>query len=140
MAYVTQDDLAGYLPPDFLLEALDDDADGVEDAGLWALLVAAVEDEIDSILGQRYTVPFSSPPAVVTHSARLLALEALYQRRGVHGDANPWASRAQAQREKLDRIATGEEPLTPDTGRTKPSVSVVSESSRLQSANSHFYS
>ena len=35
MAYLTKADLDGLIPPQFLLEALDDDQDGQEDAGLW---------------------------------------------------------------------------------------------------------
>lgn len=140
MPYVTQAALAGQIPPDFLVEALDDDADGVVDSAAWDALAAAVDEEIDATLGQRYTVPFTGTvPDIVGHAAKILALEGLYQRRGAFGDANPWSARAEALRGTLRSIATGEEPLSPSLDRAKSSVSAITEPARTHSAAGHLF-
>lgn len=136
MAYITQAEIASGLPPQFLLEALDDDGDGEIDAGLWDLVEAEAAEAIDGTLGQRFTVPFTAPlPAVVKRAARVFVLELLYKRRGTAAANNPWAKEADALRAKLDRIADGEEPLSPGANKTNESVTVVKEAARTTAAN-----
>jgi phage gp36-like protein len=135
MPYVLQSEIEADIPPAFLLEALDDDNDGAEDPGLWDKVAASVATEIDGTLGQRFTTPFTDPiPALVKQAAKIFALEKLYARRGTPEAQNPWAKQAAAIREKLTMIATGDEPLTPEINRAKPSVTAVTEPAKTTSA------
>jgi hypothetical protein len=137
MPYVVQSDLAADIPPDFLLQALDDDGDGVQDAGLWDLIAQQVSDAIDGQIGVRYLVPLAPNiglypytygfPPIVANAARVLASEKLYGRRAVAGQANPWTSRANLIRGMLDKIAAGSMPLDPADNRKDPSASVITE-------------
>ena len=128
MAYVEQADIEADLPAGFLVQALDDDGDGEADSGAWDKVAVAVGNDIDGALGQKFAVPIPEPfPAVVKASARILALWHLYQRRGFHGDANPWETEAKRVRDKLDKIGSGKEPLTPDNLGKMPGGFVVTE-------------
>ncbi len=128
MSYVEQTDIEALIPADFLKQALDDDSDGEADSGVWDKVVAAVQDEIDGALGQKYSVPFTGTiPAVVKAAAKVLTLWSLYQRRGFNGAANPWETEAKRHRDKLDRIGRGDDPLTPDNLGKKPGGIVITE-------------
>lgn len=136
MPYLTQADIASELPPEFQLEALDDDGDGVADPGLWDKVEASAAERIDGILGQRFSVPFTAPvPAIVRSAARVFVLELLYFRRGI--DPNPWAKRAGDIEQKLNRIADGDEPLTPGIQRQNQAVTAITECAKTTSANQH---
>lgn len=136
MPYVQQADVSVDIPPSFIVEALDDDGDGVADVGLWDQVAAAASTAVDSRLGQRYATPFVSPiPAIVTEAARIFASEMLYNRRGVAKDKNPFTEAADALREKLDLIGQGKQPLTPAIQRQQPSASVITERSKTFSVS-----
>lgn len=137
MPYVVQAEIEAHLPPQFLVEALDDDGDGTADPDAWDKVAAAVATEIDGTLGQRFAVPFSPVPAVVSRAAQVFSLEMLYQRRGVPAEGNPWTTPATRLRDKLDAIAKGEEPLTPDIHRANPSVTAVTEPAKSVSSFGH---
>ncbi|MBU4460298.1 MAG: DUF1320 domain-containing protein, partial [Verrucomicrobia bacterium] len=78
MPYVTKADLEGLIPPQFITEALDDDGDGVEDAGLWDKVAAQAGEAVDALLGQRFEVPFAAPvPPLVSQAAKIFAASAL---------------------------------------------------------------
>lgn len=123
MSYVTLAQMKSVLPADLFAQLLDDSGSGVADPTLWPEIVAAVTQEIDGKLGMRYPLPLTSVPPVIVHAALVLAAEAVYQRKNFYGDANPWAARANGIRGTLgqqggqpgllDRIASGETPLTP---------------------------
>jgi phage gp36-like protein len=125
----------GHIPTHFLIQALDDDSDGLADQGVWDQIAAAVAQEIDGILGVRFAVPFVNPlPAPVVTAAQFLACELIYNRRGFSGEEkNPWAALAKQQRATLAKIAAGELPLGPDRARQAPSASIVSEPSKASS-------
>ncbi len=136
MPYTTQAEIEASIPPQFLRQALDDDGDGSADPGLLDQIILNASSEVDAFLGQRYSTPFTSPfPAVVATAARIIVLESLYLRRGMSGDANPWEARAKQIRVRLSRIGKGDEPLTPDHEREKPSVSFISEDARTHSSS-----
>lgn len=138
MPYITQPEIAADLPPQHLIEALDDDGDGIADAGLFSQIEAAAAKEIDGLLGARYATPFAPPvPAVVASAARFFVLEKLYQRRGIASEQNPYTRQAAAMRSRLGRIGQGEEPLTPEFVRTRPPVSVVTEPAKTTSTAGH---
>ncbi|MDA3873225.1 MAG: DUF1320 family protein [Kiritimatiellae bacterium] len=133
--YTTEAQLTPLLPPQFLVEALDDDRDGAADANLLDAIIDAAGVEIDAALGQRYPVPFSAPfPALVSHSAKVLVLNTLYMRRGVSEKNNPWHAQAEAVRKHLKAVGKGDAPLTPETKKTRPPVSIITEPSRMHSS------
>jgi phage gp36-like protein len=126
MRYVEPTDLIGLLPNTHLVEALDDDQDGQPDPGVFDSLACTVSRDIDARLGQRYATPFNYPyPAVVVYAARMLALEALYARRGQKDDRNPFGKQADAQRAKLDAIGAGTQPLQPGQQRAEASATAI---------------
>ena len=127
--YVALTDLHGKIPPAFLTQALDDDGDGAADAGLWELIASQAGDAIDGVLGQRYATPFDPAPAIVRTAALIFAAEAVYARRGVSPEQNPWKAQADATRAKLAAIGTGAEPLVPGTERERPSATLIGEAS-----------
>ena len=131
MSYVAQADLAGVIPADYLLSALDDNSDGVADPGVWDAIAAAVDEAIDAFLAPCYTVPISSPPDVVTHAAKVLASEMVYRRRGVSSEANPWTKEADGVRERLAKIGAGEIPRTSDAAKAQSGGSAITEAARL---------
>lgn len=131
--YVTQDQLKGLIPDEFLLQALDDDADGVADPGVWDSIVAAVSTEIDGMLAMKYPLPFPEPiPAVVKAAALTLTLWSLYTRRGITDVKNPWDTQAKSVRARLVAIGKGIDPLTPTSIDAQQSVAIT-EDSRLHS-------
>jgi phage gp36-like protein len=134
MAYVALTDLRGKIPDRDLLAALDDDQDGVVDANVWAQIQGDVQTEIDGTLGQRYNVPFVDPlPAVIKLGAQIFAIEAVYEHRGLLNEKSKERISANKFRAKLSAIANGEEPLTPESKRARPSASAVTEPSRTHS-------
>ncbi len=136
MAYTDQASLAGSIPPEFLLEALDDDRDGEADAGVWAAVEAAAAGEVDSRLGARYAVPLAAPlPPVVAEAARVFVLELLHQRRGVAPEANPWRPQADAMRRRLEAIGDGAKPLSPGAGKASAPVGIVTSAARTVPAS-----
>lgn len=136
-AYHTRSAINAEVPAEFLLEALDDDRDGVEDDGVYDQLAASASAEVDAYLGGRFNVPFSAPaiPALAETASRVFCLESLYQRRGYTNKTdppNPWAARAAELRARLSRIAAGEEPLRPDPAQGG-AVQTITEPSRTTS-------
>lgn len=128
MRYVELTDLSALIPPATLTEALDDNGDGAADAGLFDGLSSQVSRDIDGRLGQRYLTPFVYPyPALVVSAARIFAVEALYTRRNLTGDKNPFTAQADKWRDKLDLIGAGKEPLQPGQERARPSASAITE-------------
>lgn len=135
-AYHTRASVAGSIPPDFLLEALDDDRDGIEDAGLYDVIAENASNEVDAFLGARIAVPMATPAPIAVQASRVFCLETLYARRGYSEKTdppNPWAVQAKALRERLGRIASGEEPLEAD--RSEAPIVAVYEPSRTTSAS-----
>lgn len=113
-AYVTRAEIeASGLPPKWLVEALDDNGDKAEDTGLLDAIIARASADVDGILGQRFAVPFATPPPVAARAARILVMATLYRRRLVPEDKNPYAKAEVDAVAKLTRIAVGDEPLMP---------------------------
>jgi phage gp36-like protein len=132
MSYILITDLDGKVPAQLLLQALDDNGDGLADDGVWDKIVVDVESAINSRLEGNYAIPLAEPlPAIVSEAAKILAAEAVYQRRGLSGDQNPWVKQADAMRKRLEDIGSGDKPLKPDTAPQGPSGVVINETSRL---------
>lgn len=141
--YTTLEQVKAKLPYDFLVEALDDDKDGLPDTEVWTAVAEDAADQVDARLGKRYSVPFD-PAAlepIVKSSSLIFVLETLYQRRGYGGeDNNPYLVSARAARKELNQIGDGEVPLTPEQQRPRRSVSTVTEPARTSSARGHLSS
>jgi len=132
VSYVELSQIEGRLPRKHLLEALDDDDDGVIDQTAWELVQADVSLAIEGPLSARFGVPFAAPfPPAVALAARIFALEMLYIRRGTPKDQNPWTEHANAAREKLDKVGAGELSLQAAAREIEASVAAVTEPSRL---------
>lgn len=134
--YITRAAILSEIPLLHLVEALDDDGDGLEDPNAFERVEFSAETEIDGILGQRYQVPFVTPyPAIVTNAARVIVLEKLYQRRGIPSDKNPWTKQASDVRTQLKGIALGKEPLTPESKKVNRAVDPITEPSKTTLRN-----
>jgi phage gp36-like protein len=133
MPYISRDELEARVERELIRQALDDDKDGVEDAGMWDKVYASVEKEIHGALEGRYALPFNAPiPAVVSDAALCLMAHALYIRRGIAGDQNPWTKQAEAIRKKLEAIGKGDLPLTASGNEpAKSGGAVIGETARL---------
>jgi hypothetical protein len=102
--YVAQTDLLAFIPSQFLIDAMDDNGDGVADPGVWDGISADVDIAVDSILDENKVVlPLVPPyPEPVISVARFMALDRLYLRRGVQpGEHNPWNKRLRDAMEAL---------------------------------------
>ena len=140
-AYTTLSQVTAKLPLDFVTEALDDDRDGVIDAGVWEAVSNGAGEEVDGFLAMRYPTPFTEPfPAIVTTASLYFVMETLYDRRGITGEKNPYLTRAEAERKKLRDIGNGDTPLTPVFVKQTPSVSAVTEPARTSSASGYMSS
>lgn len=136
--YTTLAQIKAKLPHEFVVEALDDDKDGVMDEDVLAAVLEDAASQVDARLGQRYAVPFDPDdlPAIVSSSSLMFVLETLYQRRGYGTEENnPFLASARAARRKLEEIGMGTGQLTPGAQRPRPSVAVFGEPSKTTSAN-----
>lgn len=60
MPYLTQSEIQVAIPAPHLIDALDDDADGVADAALLDTIIASASNAVDAYLASIYTVPFGA--------------------------------------------------------------------------------
>ena len=117
MSYTTRQAVEALIPPPLLLRALDDNGDGVEDAGLFDSLALGADAQVNGMISTRYALPLDIPiPDIVTQSALYFLLESIYQRNGVGSGVNPWSQQAMQFREQLKRIGRGEIALTAEVG------------------------
>lgn len=133
--YLSLSDLNGQIPPQFLVQALDDDNDGVVDA--WDAVKAIVQEEVDSLLEGRFAVPltFDPLPKIIKRAAVAFACELCYRRRGTADAENPWKGRADAFRKTLGMISTGDLKLSAsphaDEAVIDPPASIITFDSAL---------
>ena len=137
VVYTTLFEIKAKLPYDFIVEALDDDKDGLMDEDVLTAVLEDAANQVDARLGKRYAVPFD-PAAlepIIASSSLMFVLETLYLRRGLGtDDKNPFMASARAARSELNEIGNGAVPLTPEKNRPRRSVSVVTEPARTSSA------
>lgn len=118
-------ELAGHMPPQRIVEALDDDGDGLADDAAWAAVLRAVEDRLATVFG-----PGGVPAAaagLAEYARKLFALELLYNRRGLAGEENPYEAEAQRAEARLRALASGEE--NTDGATTEPVI--IGEPARI---------
>jgi phage gp36-like protein len=110
--YTTQTSIEAEIPAPKLNDALDDDRDGQADPGILTQIITNASREIDGLLAGRYATPFDDPaPATVQQAAFIFTCEAIYNRREVTNEKNPYTKRATDIRDILKKIASGEMPL-----------------------------
>jgi phage gp36-like protein len=115
MAYVARADVEGKIPPQYLIEALDDDNDGAEDPGLFDQLVATASRDVDSFLAGLFSTPFPDPvPAQVYAATLAFVCESIYARRITPEQRNPFGGQANDWRKRLQLI--GDRKLPFDAG------------------------
>lgn len=132
MHYVELSQIEGRLPREYLVEALDDDKDGVIDETAWELVQSDVGAAIDGPLSARFGVPFAAPlPPMVTLAARVFALEQLYARRGTPAEQNPWNKQADRIRDTLAQIGAGKLSLEAGAQEAESTVGAITEPSRI---------
>lgn len=74
MTYAAESDLEEYFGTEYLLIAADRDGDGVADTDVISTAITAAEEEIDSYVGVRYTLPLSATPGVLKRLCCNLAM------------------------------------------------------------------
>lgn len=139
MSYFTLTDLEALIPPGWVVEALDDDADGDSDALLFDAVRSAAEAEVNGKIGRRYAVPLtpaegSSLAQWLQHAASMLAAGICYKRRGADAwQQCPYQDEIKDIRKDLDKIASGDMPLDVGEERAVDSAEIISETSRVNS-------
>ena len=110
MAYCKQADLLTRVPEDELVQVTDDAGSGTIDADVIAAAISSADAQIDASLMERYTVPFTTAPAIVKWWSQSIALWILYNRREGAGEASYRRSINNEYRraiEMLDRVSAG---------------------------------
>jgi phage gp36-like protein len=127
MAYLSLIDLDGSIPAQFLLQALDDDNDQVIDAAVWTKVLAAAEEEVDSFLEGRFTLPLTTVPKLMKQATQAFVCELLYRRRGTPDETNPWKKQADGLRKRLAQVQAGDLKLSaaPDSDAIMPDPAAV---------------
>lgn len=141
MSYFTRAQIEAELPDQFLVQALDDDKDGVEDAGKYDEVAGVACGDADALVSQSYPVPFAAPyPPLIAMAARMFMLEKLYSRRGYSGENNPHTSAAEKMRARLIAVGVGDAALGPEVAKAAPApVRVITEPSRLHSEHNNVF-
>ena len=109
MAYSTQADIEEQLSEAELIQLTDDANAGVVDASVVARAIADADDEINSYLQERYTVPLNPAPSLVRKLSVDLAVYNLYSRRDL--DAPVRTKRYEDATRLLKALARGEASL-----------------------------
>lgn len=106
MAYCTQSDILKQLDEVILIELTDDAGDGEVDSDVVDRAIADADEEIDSYLSVKYSLPFSTTPNLVRRMSVVIAICNLYARRA---DTTPETRKEDCERirKDLDRIARG---------------------------------
>lgn len=81
MAYCTLTDIEKQLPPEDVIGLTDDDGNGVADEGIVEQAIADADALIDAYCSGRYSVPFSTVPAMIRACSVDIAIFHLYARR-----------------------------------------------------------
>lgn len=132
MAYTTFTALKALVPDGWVTDALDDDSDG--NAEKFEDVLAVAELEVNGALGLRYTVPLATVTSFVSSITTYICAEIVYGRRNQQ-EHFPYRDALTVARRQLRDIAAGDLPLSPTKEREKPSVSIISEDSRVHSSH-----
>ena len=109
MAYCAQADIEEQLSQSELVQLTDDADAGVVDTSVVARAIADADDEINSFLQERYTVPLSPVPGLIRKLSVDLAVYNLYSRRDL--DAPVRTKRYEDATRLLKALARGDASL-----------------------------
>jgi phage gp36-like protein len=139
MPYFTQEQLSALIPEGWLTDGLDDDNDG--SAEMFDGVRSMAEARINSVLGMRYAVPFTNPSAALAEFlvdiGCHLAAKIVYARRQ-QADKFPYAKELDELWQRLNRIGSGNDPLSPKIEQENEHTAIISETSKVYSRNSGF--
>jgi len=139
MSYLVQSDLEGLVPPAWLTEGLDDAGEGSVTA--FESVKLTTENAINGALSGRYSVPLeltgnAGLTACISEIAVCLAVEALYIRRQIALDKDSLlVKRIGRAWSRLDALAKGTDPLSPNIDPVNAPGEVIGEASRVYSAS-----
>ena len=108
MSYCTQTDIEKQISESELIELTDDAAAGSVDTDIVDRAIADADEEIDAFVSMRYSLPFSSTPALVRLMSVDLSICNLYARRDHIELPATRKERCQRHRDRLEKIASGE--------------------------------
>lgn len=112
MAYTNLQQITMRIPAPVLNDALDDNRDGMMDAGAVDALIATASAEVDGYLQGLFSVPFLDPaPSKVASAALAFCCEMIYARRSVPADQNPYTKLAAWWRDHLQKVGNRELPF-----------------------------
>ncbi|MCH7768889.1 MAG: DUF1320 domain-containing protein [Nitrospinae bacterium] len=109
MAYITQSDIEDQLSESELIQLTDDSGAGQVDSNVVARAIADADDEVNSHLQERYTVPLSPVPGLIRKLSVDVAIYNLYSRRDL--DAPVRTKRYEDATKLLKALARGEASL-----------------------------
>ena len=112
MTKLTIDDLAGDMPEQMIIAALDDDRDGFADEKAFSAALASANERAEAIFGGAVPDRYS---ASADHAVRIFLLDLLYRRHGDADEKNPWAKLAGEQEAHLRALASGTEAIDSTT-------------------------
>lgn len=119
MSYIAQTDLESLIPAEYITQAIDDNDDGEEDAGLFVNIRSAAEDAVNGVLSLSYSVPIATPEnfPFLKHVTRYEAARVCYARRGYHGEEGfPHYAIWKSAWDQLAKVGKGDLPLGPAAG------------------------
>lgn len=131
--YTNQGLIEGHINSLDLISLTDDNSTGNIDPVVLSDVITSTQMEIDGTLAPIYSVPFSgayTPPFVVACNT-IFACEALYDRRLVPDEKNPFKARADFFRKSLTKIGNGELELDAANPRSFNPGFVITQGSRL---------
>jgi phage gp36-like protein len=125
--YVTLNQLKAYLQEQLLAQGLDDSGENLVTEATFSLVSEAVERDVHGYLEGRYEVPFkTNVPNLVIHACLVLCAQAIYLRRGMGGDANPFSKAAESVRGRLSDVSQGKVQLSLQHATTQTAGAIVS--------------
>jgi len=125
MAYCTLDDIKpDQLTETELIQLTDDDDAGMVDESVVTKAIADADAEIDGYCGQRYTVPFTTVPAMIRKLSVDIAVYNLFSRR--QGAPEGRKTRYDTAIKFLERVADGKAVVTGVEGTTESAADRVS--------------
>ena len=133
--YVTQAEMVGRVPDEYLKSATGDTDPDAGDSAIWQQVSDDVDQEINGRLASSYATPLTTIPDNIRAAAKTIAAYFLFKRRNVSDEKNPWTELFNYWTKQLDKIGAGTLPLTFDATHGKAPILVISEPARTHSAS-----
>ena len=108
MAELTIGDLAGDMPEQMIVAALDDDRDGFADEAPFRAALASANARAEAVFGGAVPERYAR---AADYAVRVFLLDLLHRRHGDADGANPWARRADEEAARLRALASGTEAI-----------------------------